>query len=362
MALPSAQLGQMPNMNIPYSVPYYQKEPKPWEKVLLSLVSSAGGAALNQGIQNSMARDFADLARGETPSSGFDAFLHGPRVSERQQNTRDQLAGQIGLEELRAQPSARDMMEQRNVESQRIDRNMDSMRDTMSRSQIARRSDDSANARSMNEQAIQTERATTELEGLNQADRHQHAQEILQRLGQLETNKRAEMTDKREEPYRAAQTAEQIAKAEGERYRTQIARQAMEGQAKPGAGKVSPNVINEYATPESTRAKAVRERLMNTQQYPTAEAIMSKGQPPVTNAVTSSYPYQGMIQPSSLQPTPNPGFTPANPVDNRLNDLTQYPSADQVLSGQPPPDDVMEALKTLLRSGGGLLDKQHKLF
>lgn len=77
MALPSAQLGQMPTMQMPFYIPtqHYQKEPKAWEKALLSILTSAGGAVLGQGIQNSMQPDYAPQ-----PATGFSKFWNGPTI------------------------------------------------------------------------------------------------------------------------------------------------------------------------------------------------------------------------------------------------------------------------------------------
>lgn len=79
MALPTAQLGGMPNMQMPYNIPVqtYSKEPKAWEKILLSIVGNVATQGLEAGVKNYMQPDYAP-----TPATGLDKFLHGPTISQ----------------------------------------------------------------------------------------------------------------------------------------------------------------------------------------------------------------------------------------------------------------------------------------
>lgn len=78
MALPTAPLGQLPSMNMPYSIPRYEQPASIWEKALASFLVNAAGGAATQGVENVMARDYAGDF-GEKPASGFSKLL-GPKV------------------------------------------------------------------------------------------------------------------------------------------------------------------------------------------------------------------------------------------------------------------------------------------
>lgn len=84
-ALPSAQLGGMPSLNVPSYIPttVIQKEPKAWEKALLAILTQAGAAVAQQGVSNAMSQDYA-LEFDKTPTSGPQKFLKGPTTNERQ--------------------------------------------------------------------------------------------------------------------------------------------------------------------------------------------------------------------------------------------------------------------------------------
>lgn len=84
-ALPSAQLGGMPSLNVPSYIPttVVQKEPKAWEKALLAILTQAGAAAAQQGVQNAMSQEYAPEF-DKTSTTGFQKFLKGPTVNERQ--------------------------------------------------------------------------------------------------------------------------------------------------------------------------------------------------------------------------------------------------------------------------------------
>lgn len=91
MALPSAQLGQMPTMQMPYNIPVvpYTKEPKAWEKALLTILASTGSAAATQGIQNVMSPDYA-AEFGQTPRSGLSRLLNPVVGTQQAESLREQ--------------------------------------------------------------------------------------------------------------------------------------------------------------------------------------------------------------------------------------------------------------------------------
>lgn len=78
MALPTAQLGQMPNMQMPFNIPVqtYTKEPKAWEKILLGIVGNVAAAGLEKGISNVMQPDYAPQ-----PAGLAEKFMSGPTIS-----------------------------------------------------------------------------------------------------------------------------------------------------------------------------------------------------------------------------------------------------------------------------------------
>lgn len=82
MALPTAPLGQLPNMNMPYAIPTYEVGPSLWEKALTSFLVSAAGNAAQTGISNAMSRDYAQDF-GEEKAGGLQKLINGPRVNGR---------------------------------------------------------------------------------------------------------------------------------------------------------------------------------------------------------------------------------------------------------------------------------------
>jgi hypothetical protein len=63
MALPVAQLGYMPNINLPNSInKSTRKDPKIWEQALAAFLSGAAGGAGQQLVGNALSRDFTDQA------------------------------------------------------------------------------------------------------------------------------------------------------------------------------------------------------------------------------------------------------------------------------------------------------------
>lgn len=93
MSLPTAQLGQLPQMNLPYSRQYYQKEPNIWQKALASFLVNAAGSVATKGADNAMSHDYAQEF-DKTPASGLSRLL-GPTVSanDAQQMRQQQFVG-----------------------------------------------------------------------------------------------------------------------------------------------------------------------------------------------------------------------------------------------------------------------------
>lgn len=81
MGLPSAQLGSLPSVNVPSSVPVVgvQKSPKIWQQALLNILTQTAGAAATQGIGNVMSQDYA-----EDPATGWEKLTKGPRMDKSQ--------------------------------------------------------------------------------------------------------------------------------------------------------------------------------------------------------------------------------------------------------------------------------------
>jgi hypothetical protein len=86
MALPTAQLGALGQMSMPYSIPTVEKGPSIWEKALASFLVSAAGQAAERGTENLMSRDYASEF-GEDPAKGFGRLM-GPKVGEREATRR----------------------------------------------------------------------------------------------------------------------------------------------------------------------------------------------------------------------------------------------------------------------------------
>lgn len=93
MALPTAQLGQLPSMNMPYSIPTVEKGPKIWERALAQFLVNAAGGLATQGAENVMSRDYASEF-GEDPATGWGRLTQGPKVGAEAAEQRRQLAAQ----------------------------------------------------------------------------------------------------------------------------------------------------------------------------------------------------------------------------------------------------------------------------
>lgn len=84
MALPTAPLGQLPNMNMPYARQTYEVGPKLWERALMQFLSGVATQAGQNAVNNAMSRDYADK-----PAGFFSKLGSGP-VQNREQFERAQ--------------------------------------------------------------------------------------------------------------------------------------------------------------------------------------------------------------------------------------------------------------------------------
>lgn len=98
MALPTAPLGQLPSMNMPYSVPTYSKGPSIWEQALASFLVNAAGQAASKGTDNVLSHENA-AEFDQKPATFMSKLVSGPKVGDAEakqmrQNTFQ--AGQAG--------------------------------------------------------------------------------------------------------------------------------------------------------------------------------------------------------------------------------------------------------------------------
>lgn len=187
MALPSAQLGSLPSLGLPSTVPVQQVEKRTplWQQLLGQILMQTAGGVVNQGVQNSMSRDFAGDYK-EAPSSGVDKFMHGPKVSQAEDVRRkgqafdtDKMLAQakmnIGLAELGDQPGAREVYARQTADSAASDRRQADMQDTIAKSRLSRREQGHAD-----EREVAHEMFATQLEQARQKGAQDlKAQEIL---------------------------------------------------------------------------------------------------------------------------------------------------------------------------------------
>lgn len=82
MALPTAQLGSLPNMSMPYSVPTYSKSSATQEAIAGFLAGLATNVGSNLG-SNLMSRDYA-----EQPAGFFSKLVAGPKENRQQYGQR----------------------------------------------------------------------------------------------------------------------------------------------------------------------------------------------------------------------------------------------------------------------------------
>lgn len=88
MPLPSAPLGQLPNMNMPFSIPTYEKGPSIWERALASFLVNAAGEAATAGVKNTFegehAQDFGEQG------NGFSKLWKGAKVNDAEAKQRNE--------------------------------------------------------------------------------------------------------------------------------------------------------------------------------------------------------------------------------------------------------------------------------
>lgn len=244
-ALPSAQLGSMANLSVPSYVPTVQrqKEPKLWEKALMTILTQAGTQAVSQGVGNAMANDNA-AEFGKTPRSGFGKLL-APVVNDTEASRlrADDSASQrqqFGLDSERmrqdkgieadTQKDIRGFSEQglRDIDRDIAARSLEKLRSTNDLGRDAQKFE--------NEQAVA--RLTAELTG---RDPYHVALANAAEANSQSTRKRADsdaMLD-------VGKLREQNAKASGEEMRAKMVQQELERtNGKPGGkpGAVNPNV------------------------------------------------------------------------------------------------------------------------
>lgn len=85
MALPTAQLGAMANLNTPTYVPLQviPRQPTIWQQALASFMTNTAGDIGNKLVSNEMEKDSAPDF-GQTPASGWDRLVHGAAVNDKE--------------------------------------------------------------------------------------------------------------------------------------------------------------------------------------------------------------------------------------------------------------------------------------
>lgn len=82
MALPTAQLGQLSQMSMPYSIPTYEKGPGVLEKALGALLVNAATGVASHATENAFAHDNAQEF-GKEDAGFWSRLVHGPTVDNR---------------------------------------------------------------------------------------------------------------------------------------------------------------------------------------------------------------------------------------------------------------------------------------
>lgn len=110
MALPTAQLGQLPSMNLATHSPVQIVTP-PWKQALTAFLTNTAGGIAKEGVGNAFATDYAKAASAEglpgatSPTTGTQSFwsqiLHGPDWDEKR--FREAMRGKESAEQLGAQ-------------------------------------------------------------------------------------------------------------------------------------------------------------------------------------------------------------------------------------------------------------------
>lgn len=87
MSLPIAPLGQLSGLNLPYSIPTYEKPKSILQQALAAALVNIASTAGKNVAENVTSRDFATEADGG-PAKGFSRLL-GPKVNRQQAEARD---------------------------------------------------------------------------------------------------------------------------------------------------------------------------------------------------------------------------------------------------------------------------------
>lgn len=85
MALPTAQLGAMANLNTPSYVPVQviPRQPTIWQQALASFLTNTAGDVGQRLVTNEMEPEHA-AEFGQTPTSGWDRLMHGAAVNDKE--------------------------------------------------------------------------------------------------------------------------------------------------------------------------------------------------------------------------------------------------------------------------------------
>ncbi len=248
MALPSAQLGSLGGINVPSFVPVtqVQKQPKLWQQALLSVLASTATNVAGQGVQNAMSRDYA-----AEPASGFDKLVSGPKknaamhLDETRQGREDnrlqaRIAGELALQELAAQPGAKEAMMRAENELQRL------------------------HASDMQGRSEQSQRAIAA--GNNMTSRANNTDDLASRKLLAE----AEQTFQR--PLREAQTTNLQEESSSKKTQRQLMERAMAQGDQEAARKA-----NGGQEPLTAKQAVVQSRLRDTNKYPVPDLTPTKG-------------------------------------------------------------------------------------
>lgn len=165
MPLPTAQLGQMSSLQVPFNIPTVQVEqhPKAWQQALLGILANAGSQVLSQGVKNSMAPDYAP-----TPAQGFSKFWNGPTINQERAGQLDkQFMDQQTLDQAAEQDRRRNALA---MTGQNNERARGLRQSTFENEQLAQQTGHQGNVDEL------------DAERLNQEMLHQKAQDLISQI------------------------------------------------------------------------------------------------------------------------------------------------------------------------------------
>ena len=166
MALPTAQLGQLGTMSMPYSIPTYEVGPSIWEKALGALLVNTATGAAQHGMDNVFAHDNAKEF-GQAPASTWQRLLHGPTIDDRTATQRREQTFNAGESEKQRKFTASEADFNRLFEGTRDDaaaRNAQILQDTRNRDELDRQTLADLNAQ------LRGDRAEAGANARNEAD------------------------------------------------------------------------------------------------------------------------------------------------------------------------------------------------